>query len=102
MLATREEMDICFIRTADQYLTGVKNGSFMELTDELLEKHCPDILAKNNDYEADLARGFSFGRRPAEWWIALPIPRSADSLDLLPPGGDSSPRVNFKSFINHL
>ena len=55
MLATREEMDICFIRTADQYLTGVKNGSFMELTDELLEKHCPDILAKNNDYVWKLA-----------------------------------------------
>ena len=28
--------------------------------------------------QADLARGFSFGRRPAGWRIALPVPRSAD------------------------
>lgn len=50
MLATREKMDICFLRTAEQFRSGVKNGSFVELTDDMMQKYCPDILSQTDDY----------------------------------------------------
>ena len=49
MLSSREKMDICFINKADQFSNGIKNGSFVELTDEMLNEYAPAIVEKTED-----------------------------------------------------
>lgn len=50
ILSSREEFDIAFIQQPDQFYKNAKDGSFVELTDELLEKYAPNILSSLEDY----------------------------------------------------
>lgn len=54
ILSSREEFDICFIQNADQFCKNAREGAFVEITDELLKKNAPDILAETQAYMWDL------------------------------------------------
>ena len=75
LLSSRDKMDIAFMSQADQYTRGAQNGAFVEITDELLDKHAPTIKAMATEFMWDMARvngkiwgikGYGvFSRKPA-------------------------------------